>query len=233
MNAVTRIISWNCNNQLGRKLSKLSELKPDVAVVQECERDLDVPEGFTFHWRGDNPRKGLGVLCRDSKSRVCGLESPAWTYFLPIELPGLNLRLLAVWAFNFRAQKFGDARTGNAREVIVELSDWLGAGPSLVVGDFNNNLKWDTARGQYNFADIVKTCSALGMRSVYHSDTGDAFGEEQQPTFLHTKNPEKPFHIDYCFVGDQLSVQGFRVEPFHHWLTDSDHVPLILEVDAV
>ena len=233
MQGHTRLVTWNCNHQLGRKLGKLLELAPDVAVIQECERDLDVPEGFVFHWVGDNPRKGLGVLSRDSEAVIESARDEAWTYFLPVRLPAMNLRLLATWAFNFRAQKkFGEGRTGNAWDVISALSEWLQSGPSLVAGDFNNNVNWDTARGRYNFADIVDVCSRLGLRSAYHAYTGEALGAESQPTFLHTKNPAKPFHIDYCFASRALAIHSFRVEPFDPWLRESDHVPLILDLGS-
>jgi hypothetical protein len=41
-----RLVTWNCNFSLSKKLDKLVELKPDVAVVQECEQELDgLPDG--------------------------------------------------------------------------------------------------------------------------------------------------------------------------------------------
>jgi len=41
-----RLVTWNCNSTVSKKLEKLIELKPDVAVVQECEKELNgLPNG--------------------------------------------------------------------------------------------------------------------------------------------------------------------------------------------
>jgi hypothetical protein len=63
-----RLVSWNCGWGFHRKISALSALAPDVAIVQECA-DLGTlarkaPE-FTptdALWTGNNPHRGLGVF---------------------------------------------------------------------------------------------------------------------------------------------------------------------------
>ena len=87
-----RIVSWNCNLTLQRKLTALLALDPTVAIIQECERDLQVPDGYTYHWRGVNPKKGLGVLTRDEAAHVAPEASDQWAFFLPVVLPTFNLK---------------------------------------------------------------------------------------------------------------------------------------------
>ena len=64
-----RLIAWNCNMALHRKLDALMQLRPDVAVVCECAaperlRDRVELSGLTGEpvWIGRNPNKGLAVF---------------------------------------------------------------------------------------------------------------------------------------------------------------------------
>ena len=44
-----RLVTWNCNLSLSRKLPRLIGLAPDVAIIQECERDLEnLPSGAQY-----------------------------------------------------------------------------------------------------------------------------------------------------------------------------------------
>ena len=74
-----RIVTWNCNRQLGRKLQALLDLAPDIAVVQEWEKSLQVPDGFTYKWTGVFPNMGLGVLARDPQMRTLAYDEE-WTF---------------------------------------------------------------------------------------------------------------------------------------------------------
>ncbi len=224
---MTRIITWNCNLALQGKLSELLMLRPDVAIVQECEKDLVAPAGWHFRWLGDGPRKGLGVLAREQL--VLGPSTPnGWTYFLPITLPVVNLRLLAVWAFNHRA---GTGRMGSPTTAIFHLRDWLSEGRSIVAGDFNNSLKWDRKGNQYNFQSVADSLDLCGLRSAYHSYMSAQYGAEIDPSYFHTKNVAKPHHIDFCFVHESIAIRRVEMGRFLSWRKYSDHVPLITDLN--
>ena len=225
-----RIVSWNCNLSLAKKLDSLLELDPNVAVIQECERDLKVPEGYYYIWSGNNPRKGLGVLTKNVKAVLEPSWRKEWTYFLPISIPEKNLRLIATWAYNHRAVRFGTEYVGSSLEVIKELLEWISCGRSLVVGDFNNSIIWDKVNGKFNFADINLTLNSLGLKSAYHHLTKDSYGAELSSTFYHTKNSEKGYHIDYCFVHDSLEIASVEIPEYENWKSKSDHVPVILDL---
>jgi hypothetical protein len=64
-----RIVAWNCNMALDRKVDVLLDLAPDIAVVCECAE----PERLRLRsksswmqgepvWIGRNPHKGLAVF---------------------------------------------------------------------------------------------------------------------------------------------------------------------------
>jgi len=64
-----RIISWNCGGGYRKKIDKISELNPDIAVIQECEsletlrtscKDKLPKKSFWFSERDYN--KGVGIF---------------------------------------------------------------------------------------------------------------------------------------------------------------------------
>ena len=224
-----RIVTWNCNQALRKKLGPLLDLNPDVAVIQECERSVQPPSGYSFFWHGLNPNKGLGIL---SKTPIAPLNHPLCersAFFLPVYLPELDLRLLAAWAFNHRAERFNPLRTGMALEAVEQLKDWLMNTRSAVVGDFNNNVSWDKPRKPNNFRDISDRLAVLGLKSAYHVSTGEAFGEESEMTHYWRKSDKTRFHIDYCFLHESLGSVSVQVPAFESWRPFSDHVPVLTE----
>ena len=48
-----RLVTWNCNLSLSRKLPRIVGLAPDLAIIQECERDVEaLPDGAHYEWAG-------------------------------------------------------------------------------------------------------------------------------------------------------------------------------------
>lgn len=225
-----RIVTWNCNLSLGRKLDALLELNPDLAIVQECEQTLSVPSDYTYVWTGQNIRKGLGVLARDPEARPQPAARDEWTYFLPVTLPTLRLRLLAVWAYNHRAAKVGSERTGYVRDAVENLEAWLSEGRSIVAGDFNNCAAWDRPGNPNNMAEIASHLGKVGLRSAYHEGMQEPFGDESLMTHYHQRNPVKGYHIDYCFVHKDLGSLQVTVPRLDIWRRYSDHVPIVTAV---
>ncbi len=224
-----RIVTWNCNASLSKKLEKLIELKPDVAVVQECEKDLSgLPDGVSYQWIGNNQRKGLGVLSFGENIEIDRSFKSSWTYFLPVNANGF--KILAVWAFNHRTVKFGEGRGGYPLNVLQQLDPWLTRSNTLILGDFNNSVIWDKNKGTNNFTDIASSLAEKGFRSAYHEYTGEGYGKESKSTFYHTKKQEKPYHIDYCFYPDTIDLVDVQIGTYEDWIDHSDHVPVIVDI---
>jgi len=224
-----RIVTWNCNLLLSKKLDKLLELKPDVAVVQECEKELcGLPNGVSYQWFGNDPRKGLGVLNFGGPIEIDRSFNNSWTYFLPVNANGF--KILAVWAFNHRADKFGENSDGYPLSVLPQLDPWLTRSNTLILGDFNNSVVWDKPRGTNNFTDIASSLAQKGFRSAYHEYAGEGYGKESKSTFYHTKNQEKPYHIDYCFYPEAIDLVNVQISAFKDWVDHSDHAPLIVDI---
>lgn len=225
-----RLISWNCNLLLSKKLDRLLALNPDVAVIQECEENFVIPDGYYFIWMGNNPKKGLGVLSKGLAIRCDTVINRDWTYFLPIVIPGLGIHLLATWAYYHRAKRFGLASIGNPARVLDQIPNWLSDFPSIMMGDFNNSQIWDKPHGPINFVELNRKLETLGLFSAYHQFSGERLGQETHPTFFHTKKVDAPYHIDYCFIHHQLSVSKVEIPDYSPWRNISDHVPLIVDL---
>lgn len=225
-----RIVTWNCNQAFRKKIEPLIALDPDVAVIQECERSFTPPSGYSFIWHGVNPNKGLGVL---SKSPIVPLHHHVLeqsAFFLPVVVPALKLRLLAVWAFNHRAERFEPRRSGSALDAITHLQQWLSNHRSAVAGDFNNNASWDKALKPNNFREISARLGTFGLTSAYHTATGEDLGRESIPTHYWRKSDLAKYHIDYCFLHRSIGPASLSIPTFEAWRSLSDHVPVITEI---
>mgnify|MGYP000542421204 CR=1 FL=1 len=222
-----KIVTWNCNLNLERKFDLLQSLTPDIAIIQECEK---LPEGYfpnrKFFWTGRIESKGLGILIKDSSARLQSDFNPNLINFLPIETD--SLKILGIWAYNHRAVKFGDDVSGNTIDAINHYRQWLqeDSHPCLVGGDFNNSVIWDKPNNNNNFQNINRNLESLGYTSAYHYDTKDGFGQEDNPTFFHTKNRKKTYHIDYIYLKGLEAIQ-VDVGAYDEWIKLSDHVPVI------
>src|SRR5882724_11639017 len=106
-----RLVAWNCNMALHRKLAALRALRPDVAVLSECaspqrlaERlGADALEGAPV-WIGANRDKGLAVLAFNGYRAHLADEvyRRSLRFIAPVRVTGpVSFNLLAVWAQNF------------------------------------------------------------------------------------------------------------------------------------
>jgi exonuclease III len=229
-----RLVTWNCNLSLSRKLNRIVDLKPDIAIIQECEREVsNLPADAHFLWVGNNSRKGLGVISFGTPVIADALYKPEWCYFLPLRLEGAKLKVLATWAFNHRAEsRFGSEAIGRPLSVFAHLGNWIDES-TLVAGDFNNSVVWDKPRKPTNFANVDACLRDLGLCSAYHAHTREAFGKESKGTLFHMKNANKPYHIDYVYVPRSVLVGHVTVGGFDDWRQESDHVPVVVDIDGV
>jgi hypothetical protein len=108
------------------------------------------------------------------------------------------------------------------------------ATPTVVAGDFNDNVKWDRPKKRNKHKINVDELAPLGLRSAYHHARGVEQGAEREPTIYwrDRKRDGGSYHIDYCFVPESWtkSISAVELGGFDDWVHLSDHVPLIVEV---
>jgi endonuclease/exonuclease/phosphatase family protein len=242
-----RLVAWNCNMALHRKLSALLALRPDVAVLSECASPERLAERLGAGvldgapvWIGANRDKGLAVLAFNGyRARLADdLYRRSLRFIAPVRIEGpTSFNLLAVWAQNFsdgirRKRQPGPLRLALTRHY----REFLGTGPAIVAGDFNNNIFWDKPGYLINHSHTVSLLERYGLVSAYHHARGEAQGEETEPThYWRDRKKDGPtYHIDYVFLPRAWAadMREMSVGSFEHWCGArlSDHVPLAVDI---
>jgi exodeoxyribonuclease III len=228
-----RLVSWNANGGFHRKAERLVALKPSVAVVQECLRtSLDGLPG-QWHWVGPE-KKGLAVVAMPPwhirrSCEACGY----WITAAEIDGP-CRFLVLGVWACQY-GDCPEDRYIGQVYKAILQHPEWFGDLPVVMAGDFNSNSIWDRKRHVANHTAVVGLLEQAGLVSAYHHFFKQKQGQETRPTQFLYRHPKRGFHIDYIFIpktwAERLSV--VKVGERRKWLSLSDHLPLIVDVDPV
>ena len=241
-----RLVTWNCNMALHRKFEALLRLAPDIAVVCECAAPDRLRERAELAgvagepvWIGRNPNKGLGVFAFNGYGvRLAEPFYPSLRYIAPIEVDGPHaFNLLAVWAQNASGGNTRKRQAGPLRRALTKYSSFLIRGPAMVAGDLNNNVIWDRPGWRINHAGTVALLARHGLVSAYHALSGEAQGNESQPTlYWRDRKKDGPtYHIDYVFLPERLTgrIRTLDVGRFEDWCGAglSDHVPLLVDVD--
>ena len=92
-----------------------------------------------------------------------------------------------------------------------------------VTGWLANQVRW------YKTVCMLKD---IGIHSLYHHTRQEEQGQEKEKTFFMHRKLERPYHIDYCFVSeDLLDTSSLNMGNPKTWLEASDHVPLELNMD--
>jgi exodeoxyribonuclease-3 len=233
-----RLITWNCRGAFHKKHQLLTELRPDVAIVQECAAPAilaDLAPGWQYRscdWYSDGAKKGLAVFTFGEWTlERHSMWNPAFHMFLPESVRGpMNFNLLAAWAFNGRA---GSAvpNPRSTREAVDYYRDFLSKGQGVLAGDLNASVVWDRPRGKKRFGDVDAALRELGLCSGFHATAGCDLGTEREKTHFHSSG--KDFHIDYIYrpvawAGTSTTTVGDSV----HWRKVSDHAPLITTIST-
>lgn len=231
-----RIVTWNCHGAFRKKYHEIQKLNADVYVIQECEDPNHVRhEAYQAWsaggiWTGANRNKGLGIFSPTPEA-LGYLSWPASIYelFLPCSV-GDQLNVLGAWTKQANSPNF--AYIGQFWRYLQDNWPRLVESPVIIAGDFNSNARWDEWDRWWNHTDVVNQLASLGIDSVYHRWTGEAQGEETQPTFFMHRRASRPYHIDYLFASQSLleRLVAFKVHDDPAWLELSDHLPLSLDL---
>ena len=211
------LTTWNCNGGYRNK----PHIDSDIIVIQECEK-LAQPEW----WDGD--KEGIGIF---SKHDIMLHEDYnfEFRYVMPVTTNGFNL--FGIWAMNDPNNKQNRYISQIWRA--INYYKKLLKEPTVIIGDFNWNIKWDAKASPPllgNWVDVVTLLQDSGITSVYHKYYGEEFGQETQPTFYQFKDISKPYHIDYCFTSSHFKIDSVEVGKYDEWIKYSDHMPLTISL---
>lgn len=233
-----KIITWNCNMAFRKKFETIISLQPDVLVLQECEGEAklaealkDVPVNQIF-WYGNNPHKGTAVISfRDAELAPKHEHNPEYEFIVPYTLQVRNktINLYNIWAMPHQTDRKKDY-VGQIYGALHYYAEAL-QNESILIGDFNSNAIWDNKNKIGNHEDIVRILADHHIHSLYHQKNNIIPGKEPDPTLFLLKNPDKPYHMDYCFASQSLISKKTQIEVGAHkdWIKLSDHMPLIID----
>jgi len=230
---------------LHRKFDAMLRLQPDIAVICECAEPKRLQElagsiglGADTVWIGDNRNKGLAVFAFNGYAvRLAEPFQPALRYVAPGQVTGpFACNLLAVWAQNGSGGVSRKHQLGPLRRALTKYKAFLAERPTIVAGDFNNNIFWHRPGWRINHANAVATLENLGLASAYHVLRGERQGEETVPTlYWRDRKKDGPtYHIDYIFLpAPGLGrVRELAIGTFEDWCGSglSDHVPMVVDI---
>jgi exonuclease III len=231
-----RIVSWNCNGALRKKLGALCTLDADIYVVQECEdpaRSTDANYkdwAANYLWLGPTKNKGLAVFAKPEISlKQVDLDAGPLELFLPCIVNG-DTALLAAWT---RQGVNRDYRyIGQLWQYLQIHAGFLNSDKAILIGDLNSNKQWDDKR-TWNHSEVVRGLRAQGLESGYHHLLNEDQGQETRPTFLMHRKLEKPYHIDYAFLSQALLPNAkLEIGGIDTWLEHSDHMPVVVDISG-
>jgi exodeoxyribonuclease III len=241
-----RLATWNCSMALHRKFEAMLRLRPDIAVICECAepKRLQALAGSASIradtvWVGDNRNKGLAVFAFNGYGVSLAVPCHATLRHLaPVRVTGpTEYNLLAVWAQNASGGVNRKHQLGPLRRALTKYRGFLAERPSIVAGDFNNNVYWHRPGWRINHGNAVADLEQLGLASAYHALRGEPQGRESVPT-LYWRDRRKggpTYHIDYVFLPAAwlVHVRELAVGTFEDWCGAglSDHVPIVVDID--
>lgn len=224
-----QLIAWNVQRKsIGfvEDLLKSEGLEPDVLVLSEVKSPNVVDSTDAIWLGGEGP--GLAVIVRNGLTlRAEPGNEGAPTYFGAFAVGGkVNFRLLAGWP-----AKRGDY-TDYHKILMASLDRFCPTAcsvPTILAGDLNTSTGVQSQARSHSV--FVERAADHGLTSTYHHHSGEAFGKESTPTYLDGSRGGMGFHIDYCFVSDDLLASTrVRIPRPGEWPRGSDHLPVIAEV---
>ena len=233
-----KIIEWNCQGAFRIKNKKILTLNPDIIIVPECENEKKLqfgkltPKPNDFFWYGDSENRGIGVFSySEYRFKIHESFNPGFRYIIPLKVTGKNVSFLlfAIWAMNNKDNR--EARYIGQIWFAINYYSHLLNGLTILIGDFNSNRIWDYKDRVGNHSDVVDKLKEFDIFSLYHEQYKENQGQETTPTFYMYRKPDKPYHIDYCFVSKSIMGEGydFKVGEFTDWIDKSDHMPIIVD----
>jgi len=249
-----KIVTWNCNGALRKKIAYVDKLGADILIIQECEDPNQSTKVYRqwagdYLWTGKSKNKGIGIFARNgnrirslhwqgeytlqaikNQSASITWQSKELQSFLPCRVNDI-FTIVGIWTKKANSPNFG--YVGQLWKYLQVHKSKLSGNNMILCGDLNSNSIWDQWDRWWNHSDVVRELKEIAIHSLYHNIENEDPGKETKNTFYLYRNQDKPYHIDYVFLSknllDSSSLEICKPEP---WLEYSDHVPLVFTING-
>lgn len=227
-----RLLTWNCAGDLSKCTPAVLATRPDIAVLTEVPA---MPKGtlgdISHEWIGaPGSRHGLAVVGFNGwRVRQVPEMQPEERLFLPVQIVKADSMMNVAGACVKRAGNY----VRPTLSALARLEPFLKSAPSILAGDFNQSRSFDARRpAGGKFQSVIDRLSDLGMRSAWHTFSGDEFGVESMPTLYMRWHEQARFHVDYVFASNRIRVMAATIGSYADFTNTgmSDHLPLVTEL---
>lgn len=224
-----RIVTWNCcRGPFEKKLAALKGLTPDIAILTEATRPSEETDQVLWFPSGAS---SLGIQVRASGEykidRIPAADLP--NCVVPVRVTGPHsFNLLAVWTWPAPSYIKAFMKGLTAYAGLLDSSE------TVVAGDFNGNPAFDEPRTKIKLSMAFAQLQEAGLVSAYHHVHAVPWGGERHATHHYLRKPDRPFHIDFCFVPQAWADKGLEVHVSTgpEWNSLSDHFPILVTTEA-
>jgi len=235
-----RIISWNCQGGYRKKIEKILELKPDIAVIQECE-NLEKLRVFckekiplkSFWFGGFYPHRGVGVFFYKDYQILSMENNISIEFIIPMKIMNnFEFYLFAIWAMAPLGEDKGKSYTYQIEKAVKKYKNILKNNLSILIGDYNTyHIEKPVEKTGFM---VIEEFKKLEIFSAYHEYFKKGYGEHNHYTFYQHKKTEFKHMLDYCFASISLieKISNVEIGKYEDWIEFSDHCPLIVEIDG-
>lgn len=231
-----KIVTWNCNGSFRKKYEALFSAYPDadLFIVQECENpdfynSKAYKEIYATGFHSGTPdyyMKGIGVFSPKGlhlRRVKCKYGNAMMMLgYAPFEVNN-SISILAVWPHG---------------KYVEEMIDFIGLNDSLIkenliiVGDTNSCSVFNYHHPKDKNHDVlVEMLAKKGLADAYNHVTGEEEGKETISTFYLHRHKDKPYHLDRFFIAPNRIRSLHVAEDLDYWLSLSDHIPVVIEID--
>ena len=209
-----RLVGWNCCMALHRKFDAVLRLRPDIAIVCECAEPKRLMAFGRMSdlsaepvWIGNNRNKGLAVFAfNDYSAQLVDtlLSDPSPRGARSRHRSGRVQPARRVGAKCKRRDQPG-TRARAAAPCAHEVRGFLSERPSIVAGDFNNNVFWHRPGWRINHLNAVAALREPDSLAPTTSFAARCRAASRQPTlYWRDRKKDGPtYHIDYVFLPSQ------------------------------
>lgn len=230
------IVSYNISDSQPWKIERLLNMDADVWVVPEitCPENAHLPEGLSMQWKGidytyrNTPKwKGLGLIWRKGKGVIPVWNNPNMNYGIPLIIG--DYLILGIWPTKKTDGSEKKTYPQIAQEIIKEYAPHFKNYKTLVIGDFNCYVnQFDNSKKYGDVLRINELLESYGLHSIYHQQTGEAFGQESTPTYYHRFHEDDQYFLDYAYTNVEDS--SINLLPWDKQM--SDHIGMKVVINS-